>query len=437
MAMQVGNGSTGEVLLVDGCRTPFVRSNTVFRTFTSYDLARFAMKGLLVRTDVAPELVDLVAMGSVVQNVQTTNVAREAALAAGISPSVPAHTITMACISGNQAATAGIDAVRGGRARFALVGGTESLSDVPIMLRRALRRRIADARGKGPAGVAALLRGLRPSDLLPETPAIAEFSTRKTMGESGEELAALYDVTREEQDAFAVSSHQRADAAWVSGRYERDVVPVVVPGASQVVTRDNGIRPDTSLQKLAVLKPAFVKPQGALTAGNSTFLTDGASAALVASAPAARELGLRPLARFGPFAYVARPPDAELLLAPAYAIPRVLAAARLSLQDIDVFEIHEAFAGQILAVLRALASPGFAKERLGASAPVGDVPPERLNAWGGSLAIGHPFGATGVRLILTAARRLIEEDGQFALVSACAAGGLGTAMLLERHRDAA
>lgn len=429
--------SLDQVVLLDGCRTPFVRSNTHFRDLTSYDLARTALKALVIRTDLPAEAIDFVAMGSVVQNVHTTNVAREAALAAGIPAAVPAHTVTMACISGNRACTTALDAIRTGNARFAVVGGTESLSDVPILLRKALRSRlIAARRAGGPLDYLRLIRGLRPSDLLPESPAIAEYSTGKTMGESGEELAALYGVSRSDQDAYALASHQRAHAAQEAGHFDRDLVPVMIEGADEPIDRDNGIRPDTSLERLAALKPAFVKPQGTLTAGNSTFLTDGASAALVASEAAADERGLRPLARFGPHVFVAQAPDAELLLGPAFAIPRVLHASGLTLRDIDVFEIHEAFAGQLLAVLRALSSADFARKRLGWPTAVGEIPMDRLNAWGGSLAIGHPFGATGVRLLTTAARRLVAEDGRYALVAACAAGGLGTAMLLERHPKA-
>ena len=388
-----------------------------------------------MRSDVPLDVVDVAVLGSVVQNVHTTNVAREAALAAGFPPSVPAHTVTMACISSNRACTTAIDEIRSARARFAVAGGTECLSDVPMQLRKALRRRIVDARRARPAELLKLASGLRPSDLLPETPAIAEYSTGKTMGESGEELAALYGVSRADQDAFALASHRRAHEAWEAGHYE-DVVPVSVPSAAELVRRDNGMRPDSTPEQLASLPPAFVRPQGTLTAGNSTFLTDGASAALLGSSEAAAAHGLHPLARFGPHVFVAQPPDAELLLGPAFAIPRVLDAAGLTLADIDVFEIHEAFAGQILAVLRALASVDFARDRLNRTSAVGEIPLDRLNTWGGSLALGHPFGATGVRLITTAARRLVAEDGHFALVAACAAGGLGTAMLLERHPDA-
>ena len=421
-------------VFIAGCRTPFARSNTELADLSAYDLARMAIKGLLVRYGISAGDVDHVLLGSVVQNVRTTNVAREAALAAGIPATVPAHTITMACISSNRAGASAAEMIASGQAEVVLIGGTESLSDVPIVLKKPLRRRLAAARRvKSPSGYLSLLRGLRPADLAPEAPSIAEYSTGKTMGESGEELAALFGISRQAQDQYAMESHHRAASAWESGHLADEVVPVMLAGHAAPFVRDNGIRADTSMEKLARLEPAFVKPYGNLTAGNSTYLTDGASAALVASETYAREHDLDALAYLGPHVFVAQEPNEELLLGPATAIPNVLDAAGLQLEDVDVFEVHEAFAGQMLAVLAALESERFARERLGRQRPVGVIPRAKLNAWGGSLSVGHPFGATGVRLITTAVHRLYAEDGRFALVAACAAGGLGTAMILERH----
>lgn len=410
-----------DVVLVDGCRTPFLRSGTDFASLTAYDLGRIALKGLLTRTGVDAASVERIIMGAVVQNVQTTNVARDAALAAGFPNHVPAFTVTMACISSNQAVASAAELIRGGQADIVVAGGTESLSDVPILFQKKVREKLFKARKfKSPQEYLSLVKGLKPSDLLPETPAIAEYSTGESMGESADRLAALFDIPREAQDAYALYAHQSAARARDAGLLTQ-IVPAMVPPDFSPVSEDNGIRDDTTMEKLRALKPAFHKPFGTVTAGNASFLTDGASATLLMSAEKAEALGLTPKAFLRTYTFVAQDPGDELLLGPAYAIPQVLAAAGLSMEDIDVFELHEAFAGQVLAVLEALKRNG-----------TGELPMEKLNTWGGSLSLGHPFGATGTRLLLHAADRLHHEGGRYALLAACAAGGLGHAMLLER-----
>ena len=423
-----------QVVFVDGCRTPFLRSGTDFLDLRSYDLGRAALKGLVTRTGIDAASVDRVVMGTVIQNVATSNVAREAALAAGFPHSVPAYTVTMACISSSQAATSAIDAIQSGHGDMIVAGGTESMSDIPIQYKKKVRKKLMKARkAKGPGDYLALLKDLRPSDLLPEVPSIAEFSTGETMGESGDKLAAAFDVSREAQDEYALRSHQQAAQAREQGLLARDIVPVGVPPTFDLVAEDNGIRPDSSMEKLRSLPPAFVKPFGTVTAGNASFLTDGASACLLMEEDAAKQQDLTPRSYLRDYVYVAQDPAEELLLGPAYGVPKVLDRAGLSLDDIDVFEFHEAFAGQMLAVLRALASEEFARNNLDRKKPVGHVPMDKLNTWGGSLSLGHPFGATGVRLLTMASNRLHEEDGRYALVAACAAGGLGHAILLERY----
>jgi len=276
------------------------------------------------------------------------------------------------------------------------------------------------------------VKGLGPADLVPEAPSIAEFSTGEVMGESADKLAAMFGVSRKDQDEYALLSHERAAEAQADGRLAKELVPATVPPEFDVIDTDNVVRPDTSLEKLSGLSPAFVKPYGTVTAGNSSALTDGASAALLMSQARADADGHTPIATLREYTFVAQDPGEELLLGPAYAIPMVLDAAGLTLDDIDVIELHEAFAGQVLAVLEALRSDTFAEEKLNRTSAVGDVDMDKLNTRGGSLSLGHPFGATGVRLVTTAANRLHEEDGQWALVSACAAGGQGHAMLIER-----
>ncbi len=431
--MEATNANGRTVVLVDGCRLPFQRSGTGYVDLMAYDMGRMILKGLLTRTGLDPNEVDRVVMGCVLQDVETSNVAREAALGAGIPKHVPAFTVTMACISSNQAVTSGAELIQTGQADVVIAGGTETLSDPPIRVKRSVRKRLFEAqRAKSPTEYLKLLRGLSPGDLLPEAPSIAEYSTKEKMGESADKLAAMFGVSREEQDEYALLTHRRAAAARDDGRLEKELVPVTAPPTFEPITADNTIRDDTSMEKLAQLPPVFVKPFGTVTAGNSSALTDGASATLLMSAERAEAMGYAPIARVGPYTYVAQDPGAELLLGPAYAIPQVLDAAGLTLDDIDVFELHEAFAGQVLAVRNALSSKSFAEEKLNRSAPVGEIPMDKLNTRGGSVSLGHPFGATGARIVTTAANRLHEEDGTYALVAACAAGGQGHAMLIER-----
>jgi len=422
------------VVLVDGVRIPFMRSNTDYRELTSYDLARMAVKALLDKTGIDPGAIDWVLMGSVIQNVNTPNVARDAALAAGISNTVPAFTISQACISANRAITDGMDLIRTGQAEVVLAGGTESLTDVPIRFRKRFRLKLIEAQKyRKPADYLKFLKGLKLSDLLPEIPAVAEFTTGRTMGEDCDMLAARIGISREEQDQYALRSHQLAAKAIESGLLKDEVWPVQVPPNMKPVERDNGPRGDTSLEKLQKLRPAFIKPHGTLTAGNSSFLTDGAAMTLIMSEDAAKRLGFTPKAYIRDYVFTAQDPYEELLLGPAYATPRLLDKTGLTLSDIDVFEFHEAFAAQILANLKLLASDTFAREKLGRDKAVGEIPMDKFNTLGGSLSLGHPFGATGARLVTTAANRLIREDGQFALVAACAAGAMGNAILLERY----
>jgi fatty acid oxidation complex beta subunit FadI len=420
------------VVVVDGCRTPFLRSGTDFSELRAYDLGRMAVAGLLHRTRVDPVAIDLVVMGTVLADPATTNLAREVALGSGIPAACPAYTVTVACVSSLQAALDGVRAIETGAASVVVAGGAETFSDVPIRYRRPVRKRlIASQKARGMRDWLRLARGLSLRDLLPEVPALAEFSTQETMGQNAERLAKRLGVTREEQDAFALSSHQRAAAATTAGLLARQIAPAWVPPAFRPVREDNGIRPDSSEGALAKLRPAFDRRFGTVTAGNSSFLTDGAAAILLTSAEQAEVLGLEPLAIVRGTAVTGADPREDLLLGPAFATPRALDAAGLRLEDVDVLEFHEAFAAQVVANLRLLADERFARERLGRSGAVGEVDPERLNAWGGSLAVGHPFGATGARLITTCAHRMRHEGARYGALAACAAGAIGIAMVLE------
>lgn len=430
----IQSSNTSQVVLVDGGRIPFQRSGTAYNDLMAYDLGRLAIEGLLARSEINGSRLDYVIMGTVMQDITTSNVARESALAAGIPDSVPAHTVTQACISSNQAVTDAVEKIKSGQAKIILAGGTETMSDIPIRLRKNMRQKLLEARKyKSPGDWLKFFKGLRPSDFLPEIPSISEFSTGETMGESCDRMAAHFGISRREQDEYALRSHQLAAKATNEGLLDDELIPAPVPPKFDPVTRDNTFREDTSMEKLEKLKPAFIKPHGTITAGNSSAFTDGASASLIMEEQTALDLGLQPKAYLRSYTYVAQDPGDELLLGPAYATPKVLDAMNLTLDDIDVFEFHEAFAGQILTVLKALNSEKFARESLNRGNKVGEIPLDKFNLWGGSLSLGHPFGATGVRIVTTAANRLIHEDGTLALVTACAAGGQGHAIILERY----
>jgi len=309
------------------------------------------------------------------------------------------------------------------------------MSDIPIRHSRKMRSLLLRAnKAKNVQQKLALLASIRPDFFVPELPAVAEFSSGETMGHSADRLAAAFGASRKEQDEFALRSHTLAQQAQDKG-FLTDVVPTQVPGSGKEITKDNGIRVSTP-EQLAKLKPAFIKPHGTVTAANSSFITDGASACLIMTEARAKSLGLKPKAYLRNFVYVSQDPIDQLLLGPTYGTPLVLDKAGLTMQDIDVFEFHEAFAGQILANFKAMDSEWFAKRYMNRSTKVGAPPLNKFNLWGGSLSLGHPFAATGVRLAMHTANRLVREDGQFGLVAACAAGGQGVAMILERHPDA-
>jgi len=423
------------LVLVDGVRTPFTQSSTSFKELQPHDLQREALSGLLRRTGIDPTIVDYIVAGTVIQEVKTSNVTREAALGAGFSDRIPAHTVTMACISSNQAITTCLGLMSQGVYDTCIAGGVETMSDVPIRHSRKMRQwMLASQKMKTPIKMLGHLAKLRPAYLTPELPAIAEFSTNETMGHSADRLAATFAVSRLEQDEFAIRSHTMAQKAQEGGHLS-DVEPIVVSKKVGIVDKDNGIRPSTPAQ-MAKLKAAFVKPHGTITAANASYLTDGASACLLMTEEKALSLGLKPKAYFREYVYVSQDPKEQLLLGPAYATPKVLDMAGLKMSDISVFEYHEAFAGQLLANLKALDSDWFCTNIMGRQGKVGTIPMEKMNNWGGSLSIGHPFGATGVRLAMHTAHRLIKEDGQFGLIAACAAGGQGVGMILERYPGA-
>lgn len=418
------------VVVVDGGRLPFARSGTLYKDVIAYDMLRDAFKGVLAKAALDPSKIDYVIAGTVIQEVRTSNIAREAALGAGIPKSVPAHTVTQACISSSQAICSGAEKILAGQADVILAGGVETFSDVPIRFSKPLRERMLAANKAmkgGPLGALKLLKGLKLSHFAPEAPAIKNFLTGEIMGSSSDRLATRFGVSRQQMDEYTVEAHQKAYRAHVDGKYKSEILPY------KGTTEENGVNPGTSLEKISKLKPAFIKPHGTHTAANSSFLTDGAAATLIMSEEKALELGYTPKAVLKDWLFVGVDPFEDLLLGPAFGIQKILAKNNLSLDDIDYFEIHEAFAGQVLANLNALAEPKFCKELFGLDKPVGRVDPAKLNTWGGSLALGHPFGATGSRLVNTASNKLQQEGGKYALLAACADSGLAYIGLIEKY----
>jgi acetyl-CoA acyltransferase len=421
------------VAIIAGLRTPFAKANTVLKDARGVDLARHVARELLYRTELEGHLVDEVIWGQVVPSPLVPNVAREVSLLPQFPPSVPAYTLNRACASGAQAVQNAADQIAVGHADIILAGGVESLSDDPVLHSRRMSGILVEASKARSLGARLrVLSKVRPRDLIPVSPAVAEPSTGESMGQSAEKMAKENHISREAQDRIALMSHQRAAAAMADGRMAAEIAPWFGgAGMDEPVITDNGIRTDTSLERLAALRPVFDRRYGTVTAGNSSPLTDGAACVLLMAEDRAHALGYQPLAFVRSYAVAAVDPGWQLLMGPALAVPRALARAGLSWGDIGVLEIHEAFAAQVLSNVQAWSSAEWAS-RLGLPGPVGEVDWERTNLMGGSIAVGHPFGATGCRIITSLAHEMNRRDVQFGMLSICAQGGMGYAMILER-----
>jgi acetyl-CoA acyltransferase len=429
------NGTGRRVAIVEGCRTPFARSGTAFKDMSAIELGKVSVRELIARAELDVNEIDHVIYGTVIQSVQEPNIAREVTLGSGIPPSVPSFTVARACASSNQAITSGAEQIALGMADVVVAGGAESLTDIPILFSPEMRNALVRAsKAKSLPERLKAFASIRPANLAPITPAIAEPTTGETMGESAEKMARENGITREAQDRWALRSHQLAWAATEDGRLTREIVPTyLAPKYEEVLTYDNGIRPDTSFEKLEQLKPVFDRKYGTITAGNASPLTDGASAVLLMSEEKAKAMGYEPLGYIRSYAYASLAPGDQLLQGPVYAAPVALERAGLSMQDIDLLEMHEAFAAQVLSNLQWFDSDKFARERLGLTKAIGTPPEDRINVMGGSIAIGHPFGATGGRVTVTLLNELKRRGGQFGMISVCAAGAMGFVMIVERE----
>jgi acetyl-CoA C-acetyltransferase len=429
--MPLGQSSTRRVAVVGGNRTPFARSNTVYATASNQDMLTAAIDGLVSRFGLQGERLGEVVAGAVLKHSRDFNLTRESVLGSRLAPETPAYDVQQACDTGIQATIQVANKIALGQIEVGIAGGTDTTSDAPIAVNERLRKILLEAnRAKTLQGRLAALAKIRPAHLAPAIPQNSEPRTGLSMGESAALTALEWDIGREEQDELAVASHKNLAAAYDRGFLDDLVTPFLG------LERDQNLRPDSSVEKLSKLKPVFGKGEAAtMTAANSTPLTDGASAVLLCSEDYAASRGWEPLAFLTDYetAAVDYVHGGEgLLMAPAYAMPRMLERAGLTLQDFDYYEIHEAFASQVLATLKAWDDPIFCKERLGIDAPLGQIDRSKLNVNGSSLAAGHPFAATGGRIVATLAKLLAEKGSGRGLVSICAAGGQGVTAILER-----
>src|SRR5437870_1373780 len=432
--MPVGNGR--RVAVVAGYRTPFCKSGTSLKDARAVDLARFVTRELLERTNLDGADVNAVIFGQVVSSALVPNVAREVSLLPQFPKEIPGYSLNRACASSGQAVANAYDEITLGTADVVIAGGVESLSDIPILASRRVADILVEAsKAKALGARLRVLSRIRPRDLVPVSPAIAEPSTGETMGQSAEKMAKENHISRAAQDRWALRSHELAARGTDDGRITGEIAPWFPPpvggqeGRSEqgsrasdaVVTQDNGIRRDTSLEQMAKLKPVFDRRYGGVTAANSSPLTDGASAVLLMSDSAARALGYAPLAYVRSYAVAAVDPGWQLLQAPIFAVPKALERAGIHWKELGVIEVHEAFAAQVLSNLQGWAALGW------------EINEDIINVMGGSIAIGHPFGATGTRLVTTLANEMARRDVQFGLLSICAQRGMGLAMVLERR----
>ena len=428
------SGPNGRVAIVDACRTPFLKAGTDFLEMDVVDLASVPVGELVRRLEFDPAEIQSSIFGVVVAALQAPNLGREVVLRTSLPRTIPGSTVNLACASSNRAIVSVAQSILSGEIEVGLAGGADSISTVPITYsKQASQKMFQASRARSMPAKLKTLATLRPADLAPQSPAIAEYTTGETMGESCEKMAKENGISREAQDEIALLSHLRAARAVEEGRFEDQVVPTFpLPRYGHAVTRDNIVRADTSLEALGKLRSVFDKGYGTITAGNASPLTDGASAVLLMSEKRAKALKIEPLGYVRSWAWAALDPATQLLQGPAYAAPVALERAGAKLGDVDLVEMHEAFAAQILSNMKAFASKKFAKEELGRKAPMGEIDLERFNVNGGSISIGHPFGATGARVTMQLLYEMRRQDLELGLLTVCAAGGSGFSMVVER-----
>ena len=426
-------GPNGRVAVIAGLRTPFARVGTHFRDLNAIDLGSMLVAELLARNNLDARELQQIVFGMTIMIPEAPFIAREIALACGL-PDVDAYSITRACATSFQTVASAAETIVAGNAEVIVAGGVDSTSGVRISLSPKFSATLRDTNfAKTPQEKLKILSQLRPKDVIPVPPSITEYSVGETMGQSAEKMAKKWGVTREEQDDIAHASHSNAAKAWAEGKLDREVMTAFVPGGKETrpIHEDNLVRKKSEREGYTKLKPVFDRSYGTVTAGNSSPLTDGAAAMILMSEAKARALGYDPIGFIRSYAFAGKTPKDDLLMGPVLAAPVALDRAGLSLQDLTLVDMHEAFAAQIACNLKGLASKQYFEETMGRSTPVGEVDRSKLNVVGGSIACGHPFGATGARIIVQTLNELKRRGGGLALTTACAAGGIGAAMVLE------
>lgn len=420
------------IAIVSGLRTPFARQGTAFKEVPAVDLGKMVVSELLARTQIDPALIDQVVFGQVVQMPAAPNIAREIVLGTGMNVSTDAYSVTRACATSFQSVVNVAESIMAGTIEIGIAGGADSSSVLPIGVSKPLAQGLLElSKAKTLPQKLSVLRKLSFKDLMPVPPAVAEYSTGLSMGQTAEQMAKTHEIPREEQDALAHRSHALAAQAWEDGLIADEVMTAFPEPYKEWINKDNNIREGSQIEQYAKLRPAFDRKFGSVTAATSTPLTDGAAAVLMMSESKAKELGLEVLGYIRSYAFSAIQVEEDMLMGPSYATPIALDRAGLELKDLDLIEMHEAFAAQTLANVKMFASEVFAKEKLGRDKAIGVIDMDKFNVLGGSLAYGHPFAATGARLMTQTLRELKRRGGGVALTTACAAGGLGAAVILE------
>ncbi|MGF1910347.1 acetyl-CoA C-acyltransferase FadI [Vibrio kasasachensis] len=433
MSKQEVTTRSGErVAIVAGLRTPFARQSTEFSQVPAVDLGKMVISEMLTRTDIDPKLIEQVVFGQVVQMPEAPNIAREIVLGTGMNVHTDAYSVTRACATSFQAAVNVAESIMSGTIDVGIAGGADSSSVLPIGVSKTLAANLlALSKTKTMAQKLAILKNLSLKDLMPVPPAVAEYSTGLSMGQTAEQMAKSHGITRAEQDSLAHRSHSLASLAWKEGKIAGEVMTAFPEPYKKWLAEDNNVRHDSQLESYAKLRPAFDRQYGTVTAANSTPLTDGAAAIMLMREGKAKELGLDILGYIRSYAFSAIGVEQDMLMGPSYATPLALDRAGITLNDLTLIDMHEAFAAQALSNVKMFASDQFAQQKLGRSKAIGEIDMDKFNVLGGSLAYGHPFAATGARMMTQTLRELKRRGGGLALNTACAAGGLGAAMILE------
>lgn len=420
------------IAIVAGIRTPFCKGGGAMREMAADDLAAYVVAELLARTDTPPAQVDELIFGNVLQPAQSANIARIIAIKAGLPIKIPAFTVNRNCASGLEAITTAADKITLGHNDIVIAGGTESMSNFPIEVKKGFKDFLKQLnKAKGFKQKLAAVSSFRPSFLIPEIPEIADPLCGLSMGQTAEVLAKEFKITRQEQDAFALDSQKKAEKAIASGIFNDEIIPTpITPKYTTIQTTDEGPRANQTIDALAKLKPAFDPLTGTVTAGNSSQITDGAAALLLMKESKAKKLGLEPLGYIRDYTAVGLEPS-RMGLGPAFAISKLLKKTDLQLSQIDLIEINEAFAAQVLAVARACASDDFARKELGRDRAVGTIDMNKLNVNGGAIALGHPLGASGARLVITLLKELKRRNKNIGIAALCIGGGQGQAIIVE------